>query len=380
MDATIRKNIEKCVEIIKEATYGKGDDAWRILTIRKDISNIIKSSSMPRLKEVQEGIKNHPNIIFRLNKNCAGRKPLEYRYVSEEEKAQYDYQYPSFNFVNDFMMEYIKEQLGEDINTQTLMSICRFVDALSCRKANTQWAKIDIDDFSKSVCQSPEDIQSVFQFMFDKKLLLQLENGPIYRVITSDETYEAALKDLEEPEKIKEFISMSLVKVKNKRLLVKNFYNSDNDDGEVYSIFQINNMLGSLVAKRLDDYNNMEKRVAQLEQENETLRMNAISIHENTDMSLNTFELMQKKYIEYSNLVEKQEKEIRILSKSEKSLLKKIKKVKERAVSTQQRIEKIIDNYTFLDKSQLTDPRIVHQVKADIDYVVQKLLQELSEV
>lgn len=380
MDATIRKNIEKCVEIIKEATYGKGDDAWRILTIRKDISNIIKSSSMPRLKEVQEGIKNHPNIIFRLNKNCAGRKPLEYRYVSEEEKAQYDYQYPSFNFVNDFMMEYIKEQLGEDINTQTLMSICRFVDALSCRKANTQWAKIDIDDFSKSVCQSPEDIQSVFQFMFDKKLLLQLENDPIYRVITSDETYEAALKDLEEPEKIKEFISMSLVKVKNKRLLVKNFYNSDNDDGEVYSIFQINNMLGSLVAKRLDDYNNMEKRVAQLEQENETLRMNAISIHENTDMSLNTFELMQKKYIEYSNLVEKQEKEIRILSKSEKSLLKKIKKVKERAVSTQQRIEKIIDNYTFLDKSQLTDPRIVHQVKADIDYVVQKLLQELSEV
>lgn len=380
LDATTKKHVDKCINIIKEATYGKGDDAWRVLTVRKEISSIIGSSSMPRLKEVQEGIKNHPNIIYRLNKSYVGRKPLEYRYVSEEEKAQYDYQYPSFNFVNEFMMEYIKEQLGEDISIQTLMSVCRFVDALSCRKANSQWAKIDIDDFSKTVCQSPEDIQNVFRYMIENKILLQLGEDPIYRVTASDEAYEEALKEMEEPDKIREFISISLVKVKNKRLLVKKFHCSDNDEEEVFSIKQVNNMLGALVAKRLDDYNSMEKRVAQLEQENETLRMNAIGLRENTDMSVNTFELMQKKYIEYSTLAEKQKKELEIFEKFEKKILKKINKIKENADIMQKRIEKIIDDYTFLDKSQLTDPRIVNRVKTDIDHAVQKMMQELSEL
>ena len=379
MDATTKKNIDLCVNIIKEATFGKDSEVWRVLTARKEISKLIGSSSIIRIKAVQEGIKQHPNIIYRLNKSSVGRKPLEYRYVSEEEKANYEYQYPLFNFLDDNEMEYIKRQLGETINIQTVNTICRFVDALASKKAKAQWIKLNINDFAKSVCYSLEDVKQLFSFMIENKILLGIESESIYRAITSEMAYEQAMEELEEPEKIKDFVSLSFVKVKDRKLLIKNFYDS-NDEEETYTVEQINTMLGSLVAKRLNAYNDMEKRVAHLEKENEILRRNAIGIHTNTDLSSNTFDRMQKEYIETETLAKKQAKQLEILTKAETRTRRHIEKVKERVPIMQKRISKIIDDYTFLDKFQLTDPRVVNKVKSDIDDAVRKTVEEILKL
>lgn len=378
MAASMKKQIESCVNLIKEATYGK-DDVWKVLAIRKDIGEIIGSKSMKKLREVQEGIKNHPNIIFRLHFGEKGRKPLEYRYVSKEEKLQYSQEHLMYNYIDQFCLDYIKSQIEEDASSDTIAMVSKIMDALCCKKAHNEWLKVDIDELSVRVLLSSDDIQYLLNYMKDHKLLLQLENEPIYRVIMSEQSYEEALEELNEPDVIRSKTGAKLVKMKDKALLLKNFISSDEEES-FYSGTQVNHMLGSLVKKRLDDYFEMENRLSALEKENETLRAAMRGTLINSEDSSNTFNALHRKYLEYEEEVLKLRKEVEILNKAEIYTRRKIVAVKNRIPKMKDRMIKTIDNFVQLDKSQLTDPRIVKRVKEDMQELIERTTTEIMEL
>lgn len=372
-----------CVDVIKESTYGKGEDVWKLLPLRQGIAALVGSKSQQRLFLIQEGLTHHPNIMYRLctAPSRRGRKPREYRYVSAEEKIANQLDYSAYNHIDRKNIEYIKEKIKNDVRPEMFLIIFNIINALNCLKAEYQWIELDIDKFTKRVLMSSEDIREILSFLKDQKLLIQLNDEPFYHIVLVDQDYDSILAETKDPEKIKASVGAKLVTIQNRSLLVKSFLNENREDNIAkYSTSQINRMLGDVARKRLNDYFDMEQRLAALEKENETLRAATKNTLINNDMSMNTFEALQEQYQKQLVLISKQEEKIKLLEKGQKRYIKTINSFKKELSSATTNIDKLIDDYLFLDKSQLKDPRIVKQLKSDIHVYAEKITDISSNI
>lgn len=372
-----------CVDVIKESTYGKGEDVWKLLPLRKGIAALIGSKSQQRLFLIQEGLTHHPNIMYRLcsDPTRRGRKPREYRYVSAEEKIANQLDYSAYNHINRKNIEYIKEKIEEDVRPEMFLIIFNIINALNCLKAEYQWIELDIDKFARRVLVSIEDLREIFSFLKDHKLLIQLNDEPFYRIVLTSQDYDDVLAETKDPERIKASVGAKLVTIQNKSLLVKSFLKEDRENDEIkYSTNQINKMIGDIARKRLNDYFDIEQKLAALEKENETLRAATKNTLINNDMSMNTFEALQEQYQKQLVIISTQEEKIKLLEKEQKHHVKMIDNIKKELSSITANIDKLIDDYLFLDKSQLKDPRIVKKLKSDIHVYAEKIADISSNI
>lgn len=382
LNDTLKKQIEKCVEFIKKSTYEKGEDVWQPLPLRNGIAELVGSKSQHNLLQVQEGLTYHPNIMYRLTKDTRrGRKPREYRYVTAEEKIANQSNFSAYNYITQNKLEYIKEMIKDDIQPEMYSFVLNTINALSCQKVHRRWTTLDVNKLARRILLSVSDTKEILSFLEDHKLLIRLENELTCRLVLSEKEYNDALVEAEDPEKIKTTVSARLITLQDRSLLIKNFVEtSSGNKEEKFSINQINVMIGELAKKRLDHYFQMEELVKRLEKENEILKNATKNTLINNDMSMNTFEALHKEYLKQADAIKEQNHTIKSLKKDNKQkdqMLKHIRKELESALSG---IDKLIDDYLFLDISQLRNPRIVSQLKEDIHVYAKKVATITSDI
>jgi hypothetical protein len=168
-----KKEIESLVRYVKNQM--KDEDDWVVIKYR-DVPKIANISSY-YVRKLFELLKGHKNIVFRIDEEAkTHKKPLLFRYVSEEEKVESTLSENHFYYLTEEEVAYIKEKTGIR-EYQYLYRVLNVSNYLASVGAKESLIPIDIKAISDTLVVSKKEVESTISTLKESQMLIDIDGA-----------------------------------------------------------------------------------------------------------------------------------------------------------------------------------------------------------
>ncbi|MED1125208.1 hypothetical protein [Bacillus atrophaeus] len=170
-DNMFKEEVEKLVRYIQDNMKDKDD--WVVVKYR-DVPKITGISTY-YVRKMFELLKDHPNIVFEIDKEAkTNKKPLKFRYTSEQEKIESVVTEKSFYYLSQDEIDYIQNELNTQCYQKLfkVLNLCNYIASLGAKEKPVL---LDPKDIADIMVESTDYIESTIEELRNHNLIIDIE-------------------------------------------------------------------------------------------------------------------------------------------------------------------------------------------------------------
>lgn len=190
MKNTFDNELNRLVDYVKQNSK---DGDWVVIKYR-DVPKIAEVSSY-YVRKMFEMLKDHPNIVFEVKKDAdTFKKPLMFKYVSEEEKNATRITEKNFQYLEQEEIDFVLEKMGISEYQTEGYYVLNLINLIASMGAKEKYTEVDISKLSDILVENHLKIAGIVDELTKNHILVD-RNGKVRLLLNS----EAVSKEIDNP-------------------------------------------------------------------------------------------------------------------------------------------------------------------------------------